>query len=141
MLRHHAPSFINNHRYCYTPPPLLLLLHPAALATAAAAAAATASYPCAYDGFLGRYCEVVTEEYCANQCNGHGTCVTGYCKCHDGWYGHDCARKRAGLPLEKGEWRRKGRGAGCDDGKACYPGEAGGGGASGAGGRAGMFVC
>jgi hypothetical protein len=39
---------------------------------------------------------------CVNQCTGHGECVYGFCKCHDGWYGADCSRKRAGQEMEQG---------------------------------------
>ncbi|KAG2424862.1 hypothetical protein HYH02_015125 [Chlamydomonas schloesseri] len=39
---------------------------------------------------------------CVNQCSGHGDCDSGFCKCHPGWYGTDCARKAAGLPMEPG---------------------------------------
>ena len=30
-----------------------------------------------------------------NQCNGRGTCYLGFCRCDEGWYGHDCALQRA----------------------------------------------
>eukprot|EP00955_Chlamydomonas_euryale_P073121 361620-Chlamydomonas_euryale.AAC.2 len=33
---------------------------------------------------------------CPNQCSGRGECREGFCKCDDGWYGTDCARRRAG---------------------------------------------
>ncbi len=39
---------------------------------------------------------------CASQCSGHGECILGFCKCHEGWYGADCSRKRAGQPMEPG---------------------------------------
>jgi hypothetical protein len=41
--------------------------------------------------------------YCPNQCTAHGECVYGFCKCHEGWYGHDCSRKVAGKEMEQGE--------------------------------------
>ena len=44
----------------------------------------------------------VVEMSCASQCSGHGNCLHGFCKCHEGWYGTDCARKRAGLKMEPG---------------------------------------
>ncbi|GLI62946.1 hypothetical protein VaNZ11_005800 [Volvox africanus] len=40
------------------------------------------------------------ETMCVNQCGGHGDCFFGFCRCHPGWYGSDCTRKRAGLALE-----------------------------------------
>ncbi|KAG2497881.1 hypothetical protein HYH03_004147 [Edaphochlamys debaryana] len=42
------------------------------------------------------------EAYCANQCTGHGDCHWGFCKCHPGWYGSDCSRKKAGEEPEEG---------------------------------------
>ena len=32
--------------------------------------------------------------------NPAGECWLGFCRCHDGWYGMDCARKRAGARIE-----------------------------------------
>ncbi|KAL6745749.1 exostosin-like glycosyltransferase [Haematococcus lacustris] len=55
---------------------------------------------CVQDGFWGDLCEKRYEQTCINQCSGHGECVVGFCKCHDGWYGTDCARKIAGAALE-----------------------------------------
>jgi hypothetical protein len=52
----------------------------------------------------GMYCEEPIEMYCPNQCNGHGQCVYGFCKCAAGWYGHDCSRKVAGQEMEPGGW-------------------------------------
>ncbi len=76
---------------------------------------------CVIDGLAGRLCEEVVEMFCINQCNGHGECDLGFCKCDKGennvvgrcqvsesrpplagWYGHDCSRKAAGLTLEPG---------------------------------------
>jgi hypothetical protein len=37
-----------------------------------------------------------------NQCNGHGECLSGFCKCHDGWFGTDCANRQAGVPWTPG---------------------------------------
>ncbi|KAL6749482.1 exostosin-like glycosyltransferase [Haematococcus lacustris] len=55
---------------------------------------------CYQDGYYGNECEKRYEQTCMNQCSGHGECVVGFCKCHDGWYGTDCARKIAGAPME-----------------------------------------
>ena len=55
-----------------------------------------------YDGFAGPLCETRTQQICLNQCNGHGDCNAGFCKCHDGWYGHDCAFSRAGVKRTAG---------------------------------------
>ncbi|GFR49029.1 hypothetical protein Agub_g11051, partial [Astrephomene gubernaculifera] len=57
---------------------------------------------CMFDGFSGELCDEVTETMCPNQCSGHGECDSGFCKCHAGWYGTDCARKAAGLRTEPG---------------------------------------
>ncbi|PNH07817.1 putative glucuronoxylan glucuronosyltransferase F8H, partial [Tetrabaena socialis] len=50
------------------------------------------SWPC--DGSLHH------EPFCVNQCTGHGDCHVGFCRCHAGWYGQDCSRKRAGTEME-----------------------------------------
>ena len=44
----------------------------------------------------------VHEAVCVNQCSGHGECSIGFCKCHAGWYGHDCSQRVAGHPDEPG---------------------------------------
>ncbi|KAG2486464.1 hypothetical protein HYH03_014911 [Edaphochlamys debaryana] len=59
--------------------------------------------PCLFDGFSGPLCEEVTEAMCVNQCSGHGECDHGFCRCHAGWYGTDCARKAAGQATEPGQ--------------------------------------
>ncbi|GFH22140.1 exostosin-like glycosyltransferase [Haematococcus lacustris] len=41
---------------------------------------------CVQDGFWGDLCEKRYEQTCINQCSGHGECVVGFCKCHDGWW-------------------------------------------------------
>ncbi|KAL4437781.1 hypothetical protein ABPG77_005693 [Micractinium sp. CCAP 211/92] len=48
--------------------------------------------PC-YDGWSGIQCELPTEQFCLNQCNGRGECLGGYCKCDAGWHGIDCAHR------------------------------------------------
>ncbi|PNH08721.1 hypothetical protein TSOC_004706 [Tetrabaena socialis] len=57
---------------------------------------------CSVEGLHGPLCDEVSEETCLNQCSGHGECDEGYCRCHPGWYGQDCARKKAGEALEPG---------------------------------------
>ncbi|PNH07497.1 putative glucuronosyltransferase, partial [Tetrabaena socialis] len=54
---------------------------------------------CNMDGLSGRNCDEVVENFCPGACSGHGTCYLGWCNCEPGYYGHDCARRRAGLPL------------------------------------------
>ncbi|PSC76758.1 exostosin-like glycosyltransferase [Micractinium conductrix] len=58
--------------------------------------------PCIMDGYWGPGCDEVRETYCPNQCNGHGECMTGFCKCHRGWWGHDCAYRTPGTPWTPG---------------------------------------
>lgn len=53
---------------------------------------------CILDGLAGRDCEFRTEQFCINQCSGHGECQRGWCKCHEGYYGHDCALLQKGTP-------------------------------------------
>jgi hypothetical protein len=36
------------------------------------------------------------------QCNGRGECSRGFCACHAGWYGHDCAQRRPNTPDSPG---------------------------------------
>uniref|UniRef100_A0A7S0VHX0 EGF-like domain-containing protein n=1 Tax=Polytomella parva TaxID=51329 RepID=A0A7S0VHX0_9CHLO len=55
--------------------------------------------PCRLDGLDGMFCEIVTEQTCPNQCSGRGECNLGFCKCYDGYYGHDCASRRLGHRL------------------------------------------
>ena len=52
--------------------------------------------PCAIEGHFGPFCTQRHEVFCLNQCSGHGDCDQGFCKCHAGWYGSECSRKRAG---------------------------------------------
>jgi hypothetical protein len=37
------------------------------------------------------YCKRANPTYCDKGCSGRGTCVSGKCKCPDGWEGADCA--------------------------------------------------
>ncbi|KAI8471681.1 MAG: hypothetical protein J3K34DRAFT_506016 [Monoraphidium minutum] len=55
---------------------------------------------CSLDGFGGHLCDQPTEAFCPNQCSGHGDCSLGFCKCHRGWFGLDCAGRAAGTPVE-----------------------------------------
>ncbi len=34
--------------------------------------------PCMYEGFAGDLCDEVTENFCPNQCSGHGDCYLGW---------------------------------------------------------------
>lgn len=58
---------------------------------------------CGLDGFIGDNCDTPVEPTCPNQCSGHGICVTGFCKCYDGYYGTDCARIKAGMKWAPGD--------------------------------------
>lgn len=51
---------------------------------------------CRLDGYKGRTCEIATEMSCISQCSGHGACKSGWCKCDEGYYGLDCAQRKAG---------------------------------------------
>ncbi|GIL78717.1 hypothetical protein Vretimale_380 [Volvox reticuliferus] len=46
------------------------------------------------------------EAFCVNQCAGHGDCYMGFCRCHPGWYGNDCSRKKAGMEIDEGYYNR-----------------------------------
>ncbi|KAG2455017.1 hypothetical protein HYH02_000842 [Chlamydomonas schloesseri] len=54
---------------------------------------------CGMDGLWGRTCDEPIQMFCPGGCAGHGRCYLGYCICDEGYYGHDCARRKAGLPL------------------------------------------
>ncbi|KAI3432296.1 hypothetical protein D9Q98_003856 [Chlorella vulgaris] len=58
--------------------------------------------PCLLDGQHGPTCQGVHESFCPNQCNGHGECLLGFCKCQPGWFGTDCAQRMAGIPWSPG---------------------------------------
>lgn len=55
------------------------------------------------DGLTGPNCDIVIERTCANQCSARGECQSGFCKCADGWYGHDCGQRRADTPYTPGK--------------------------------------
>ncbi|KXZ53465.1 hypothetical protein GPECTOR_7g915 [Gonium pectorale] len=55
--------------------------------------------PCGPEDVGGKYCDEPNEAFCPGACSGHGHCDLGFCRCHEGYYGHDCARRKAGLPL------------------------------------------
>ncbi|GAB4813993.1 hypothetical protein N2152v2_001039 [Parachlorella kessleri] len=50
---------------------------------------------CFQDGLGGPFCETHFEQFCINQCSGRGECRHGFCKCHPGWFGQDCAYSEA----------------------------------------------
>ena len=58
--------------------------------------------PCYLDGLSGPGCNITTENTCLNQCNGHGECYLGWCDCHDGWFGQDCAYRTVEMPWSLG---------------------------------------
>ena len=51
------------------------------------------------DGQAGPNCDWPTEMVCNNQCSGHGDCWLGFCQCHPGFWGHDCAQRDPFVPL------------------------------------------
>lgn len=55
------------------------------------------------DNTAGDLCELRKEMFCINQCMGHGECYLGFCKCHAGWYGTDCAQRVASQPDQPGK--------------------------------------
>lgn len=62
------------------------------------------SCPCLLDGLHGPTCEERVENFCPNQCSGHGECYLGWCHCHDGFFGHDCAYRHPGVDWETGRF-------------------------------------
>ncbi|KAG2431441.1 hypothetical protein HXX76_009456 [Chlamydomonas incerta] len=54
---------------------------------------------CSMDALAGPTCDEPLESFCPGACSGHGRCYLGYCYCDEGYYGHDCARRKAGMPL------------------------------------------
>lgn len=58
---------------------------------------------CLVDGMGGPTCETPYQQTCLNQCNGHGECQQGFCTCHQGWFGHDCAHRAAGVESSPGK--------------------------------------
>ncbi|KAG2450529.1 hypothetical protein HYH02_005030 [Chlamydomonas schloesseri] len=55
---------------------------------------------CSPDDLGGKFCDEPVEAFCPGACSGHGFCDLGFCRCYEGYYGHDCARRKAGLPLQ-----------------------------------------
>mmetsp|Transcript_119610 Transcript_119610/g.194548 ORF Transcript_119610/g.194548 Transcript_119610/m.194548 type:complete len:879 (-) Transcript_119610:89-2725(-) len=41
-------------------------------------------------GWTGMFCDVAMKDGCADDCNGHGTCMGGFCSCHAPWEGAAC---------------------------------------------------
>lgn len=60
--------------------------------------------PCYLDGWLGPLCNIPAENFCPNQCSGHGECYLGWCKCHKGFFGHDCAYRMPGVQWDEGRY-------------------------------------
>lgn len=58
--------------------------------------------PCILDGLAGPTCEERAAVFCINQCSGHGECHRGWCKCHEGYHGTDCAHMREGAVQSPG---------------------------------------
>lgn len=58
--------------------------------------------PCYLEGMMGMYCNITTEHFCLNQCSGHGECSFGWCKCHEGYFGQDCAFRLPGVKWNAG---------------------------------------
>jgi len=68
---------------------------------------------------VGPFCDVPVEHTCANQCNGRGECHMGFCRCLEGWYGHDCAQRRKGHPMTPGEVHPRALAESCQRQKRC----------------------
>jgi len=58
--------------------------------------------PCYLDGLFGPGCNITAENMCLNQCSGHGECYLGWCQCHEGWFGQDCAYRTLETPWSPG---------------------------------------
>lgn len=58
--------------------------------------------PCYLDGMLGPNCDIPAEHFCVNQCSGHGECILGWCRCHQGYFGQDCAYRLPGVKWDSG---------------------------------------
>ncbi|KAG2494841.1 hypothetical protein HYH03_007081 [Edaphochlamys debaryana] len=54
---------------------------------------------CTLDDLGGLTCDDPVQAFCPGACSGHGFCNLGFCVCDEGYYGHDCSRRKAGLPL------------------------------------------
>ncbi|PNH08796.1 putative beta-1,4-xylosyltransferase IRX10 [Tetrabaena socialis] len=54
---------------------------------------------CGPEDLTGPLCDQPQEAFCPGACAGHGFCDLGFCRCDEGYYGHDCARRKASLPL------------------------------------------
>lgn len=55
------------------------------------------------DGWDGINCDQPYEATCPNSCSGYGRCVMGFCKCHEGHYGTDCAHVKEGHKQAPGD--------------------------------------